>query len=606
MDKHIVGMILANDKSRPLEFWVKLDEDARVQLDELLAVEVANPFNPGVPVTVYAVVDDLVDSVEGLTFPGDTELLEQGASYGRRILMAHARVLRFTPDVLRPPRPGAQVRLAVGGDLRKALYVDRMKEAALPVGVLRNGQPAYLNYEFLSGVAGGHVNISGISGVATKTSFATWMLYSVLNARREGDGQFVASNRAGVKGVIFNVKGTDLLYLDKPNSRFVEDERAYCAEAGLSVESRYEVLGLPAQPFERVATRMPPRPNLAGAEHLACDTPRGATATPYAWSLLEFCQQGMLPYLFALDPGSQLIQFVTEDVTEKLKSFTRNQAGPHVLLPDFDAGSDWDPVEARSTTEGLENDGRVKVTTLDELFEHVKGMLEGERWVMNHQSGTVQAFIRRFRGALKHVRHLVRGDLPDQVFDEARLDPLSSSDMVHVIDIHDLHSVAQAFVVGVVLRDVFGQKEASGREDGTVYIVLDELNKYAPAQEESPIKETLLDIAERGRSLGVILIGAQQTASEVERRIVSNAAVRVVGRLDMAEASRPEYKFLPSTLQERAGILNPGSMIVHQPDLPVPLLVTFPFPAWATRGSEVAAATVEAQDPFSSFINIEE
>src|SRR5690606_37922670 len=164
----VVGIVLANDRSRPLEFWFKLDELSRVQLDELVAVDVFNPFNPDRPVTVYAVVDDLIDSVEGLAFPGDTELLEQGASYGRRILMAHARVLRFVPDVLRPPRPGAPVRLALGDDLAKALYVDRMRDSALPVGVLRNGQPAYLNYDFLCGVAGGHVNISGVSGVATK------------------------------------------------------------------------------------------------------------------------------------------------------------------------------------------------------------------------------------------------------------------------------------------------------------------------------------------------------------------------------------------------------------------------------------------------------
>ncbi|HEX3515361.1 MAG TPA: hypothetical protein VHT26_15315 [Trebonia sp.] len=57
----------------------------------------------------------------------------------------------------------------------------------------------------------------------------------------------------------------------------------------------------------------------------------------------------------------------------------------------------------------------------------------------------------------------------------------------------------------------------------------------------------LLDIAERGRSRGIILIGAQQTASEVERRTVSNSAIRVVGRLDSAEAGRPEYGFPPSS-----------------------------------------------------------
>ena len=117
-------------------------------------------------------------------------------------------------------------------------------------------------------------------------------------------------------------------------------------------------------------------------------------------------------------------------------------------------------------------------------------------------------------------------------------------------------------------------------------VVLDELNKYAPREGTSPIKEVLLDIAERGRSLGVVLIGAQQTASEVERRIIANSSIRVVGRLDSAEASREEYGFLPAVHRQRATILKPGTMILSQPELPVPLVVVFPFPAWATRASE--------------------
>src|SRR2546427_10050864 len=104
-----------------------------------------------------------------------------------------------------------------------------------------------------------------------------------------------------------------------------------------------------------------------------------------------------------------------------------------------------------------------------------------------------------------------------------------------------------------------------------------------------------LDIAERGRSLGIVTIGAQQTASEVERRIVANASFRVVGRLDTAESQRDEYRFLPAPARLRAGILKPGTLIVHQPEIPVPLLVQFPFPAWATRASEAAPP---AGDPF--------
>jgi len=31
----------------------------------------------------------------------------------------------------------------------------------------------------------------------------------------------------------------------------------------------------------------------------------------------------------------------------------------------------------------------------------------------------------------------------------------------------------------------------------------------------------------------------------------------------------------------------PGMMVVHQPDIPAPVLINFPLPAWATRGEEV-------------------
>ncbi len=98
----------------------------------------------------------------------------------------------------------------------------------------------------------------------------------------------------------------------------------------------------------------------------------------------------------------------------------------------------------------------------------------------------------------------------------------------------------------------------------------------------------------------MILIGAQQTASEVERRVVANCAVRVVGRLDAAEAGREQYGFLPAVQRQRATILKPGSMFVSQPRLPVPVLLEFPFPAWATRSAEAAApADAPIGDPFA-------
>jgi uncharacterized protein len=42
-------------------------------------------------------------------------------------------------------------------------------------------------------------------------------------------------------------------------------------------------------------------------------------------------------------------------------------------------------------------------------------------------------------------------------------------------------------------------------------------------------------------------------------------------------------------------------MMVSQPEIPVPLLIEFPFPAWASRPSEAGAnpaAFDEPEDPF--------
>jgi hypothetical protein len=220
--------------------------------------------------------------------------------------------------------------------------------------------------------------------------------------------------------------------------------------------------------------------------------------------------------------------------------------------------------------------------------------------------GTVNAFLRRLRSSLKPLRSIVRGDITDTATRRVSTD----GQQVTVVDLHNLPERAQRFVVGVVLAAETARKEAAG-PGGLLFTMIDELNKYAPREGSSPIKEVLLDIAERGRSLGIILIGAQQTASEVERRIVSNSSIKVVGRLDPAEAGRPEYGFLPPSQRVRATLAKPGTMFVSQPEIPVPLAVEFPFPAWATRLSEIAgpivapasggngAAPAKPRDPFA-------
>ena len=162
---------------------------------------------------------------------------------------------------------------------------------------------------------------------------------------------------------------------------------------------------------------------------------------------------------------------------------------------------------------------------------------------------------------------------------------------MHVVDISTLHDDAQRFVVGSLLDDVWREKQGTGRVP-LRFVVLDELNKYAPAKGYSPLRELLVDIAERGRSLGVLLVGAQQAASAVAPALPRNASLKVAGRLDANEAD--SYRFLSSALRERASRFMPGTMVLSQPIVPEPIPLRFPFPPYATNPDEAEAD--EARD----------
>jgi DNA helicase HerA-like ATPase len=245
-----------------------------------------------------------------------------------------------------------------------------------------------------------------------------------------------------------------------------------------------------------------------------------------------------------------------------------------------------------------------EVRTFTQLVELISSRVESEddmdriAWAgRSIGQGTINAFVRRLHASRRHLERLVRADVPHP--ERHRVD--TEGHQVTVVDLHNLNDRAKRFVVGVTIRRAFDAKERAGTSRPLLFLVLDELNKYAPRDGSSPIKEILLDVAERGRSLGIILIGAQQTASEVERRIIANSSIRVVGRLDAAESGRDEYGFLPTIQRQRSTILKPGTMIVSQPELPIPLVVQFPFPAWATRAAEALPPHEWASMPADPF-----
>lgn len=608
-----IGLVLGTEDATPVSFWFAVSPGSRARLDDVVTLTTADPAGEGRGVTFYGVIDQVRRRHEGVQFDSDTELVAQGLMPAEVSYAAHVLVTRLDPEEYIPPLPGDQVYLAQGEALEMALYVDGMS-SRLPAGVLRSGDPAYLNLEFIDGTRGAHVNISGISGVATKTSYALFLLYSLFHGRNNADGAPLLADPSSGRAVVFNVKGEDLLFLDQPNSRYEAEEQRFAARQGTST-SRYEVLGLPAGPFESCVLHGPPRAQAGDA--LVADVAQREGVKPYVWTVREFCEQRMLPFAFSDVGAMSQLEFLLQHVEERLFQLAQSQKGSTAYLEVTDYQPELEPGASAPTGRIGDDDGlspeqflqrvapTTRLTTFGHLVDYVehKLLLQGAddeddeggrqkggdpRWIAAQGRGTREALVRRLRGAQKHLANLVRGDIGPKARDNASLDVLGGQAQVHVIDIHQLAPLAQMFVVGVVLKGLFSAKEQG--QGGKLFVVLDELNKYAPAEGHSPIKDVLLDIAERGRSLGVILIGAQQTASEVERRIVSNAAVRVAGRLDAAESERPEYRFMPASTRLRTTILAPGTMVVHQPDVPTPVMVTFPFPAWATRATERSLA----------------
>ncbi|WP_308249976.1 ATP-binding protein [Sphaerisporangium fuscum] len=560
----VVGRVLGTQAASPLSFWVGLEPGRVLQLDDVVVTRREVPGHG--PVLVAGVVTGVEARHEGASFDSDVFLIADGALPAAVVECAEVRVTRVEPEVFVPPLPGAPVHRAETGDRDQALYFDVM-DRRIPMGLGRDHQPLYVNFDFLDGTRGAHVSISGVSGVATKTSFATFLLYSIFNSG------VLEAEAANTKALIFSVKGEDLLFLDHANTRLDDPAR-----------DAYGRLGLPARPFGSVHVFAPPRPgDPNGVPHVSART-QGVSS--YYWTLQEFCAQELLRFVFA-DADDERAQYslLIGQVAARLQSWAR---------PAGDGGA---------ITIELPDGGSTPVCrTFADLVDVIGDQLADEdtraTWTgAPTPLGTVNAFLRRLRSAVRPLAPIIRGDLPPGL-----RRAISTSDaQVSIVDLHNLPERAQRFVVGVVLRGEFARKESSGTARPLLFVVLDELNKYAPREGDSPIKEILLDVAERGRSLGVILIGAQQTASEVERRIVANCAVRVAGRLDPAEATRSEYGWLPPAVRERATIAKPGTMFVAQPEIPVPLAVTFPFPAWATRPSEAAAparATAVA-DPFA-------
>ena len=545
-----LGRVVATERkpNTPHEFHFWTAVDAPIGIGTIVRVEGSVPVGAYVP-RVYGVVmegfsySDLQSPLHDvLGHDGNPAGGLRAATERTEIRLYTAQVLRHIPDEPLQPVPLGEVFLANDADVAIALRMDGYLKAesrtAIPVGVYRAGgmrSPIYVDADFLVGPEAAHLNISGVSGLATKTSAIEWLLQSIFT--------HFPTQRGTVAAVCFNVKGPDLCFLDQPGKLDAADRELY------------DLLQVPAEPFRNVQYYAPYTARGIALNTLRSNAALADSVTPLTWGLGEVLQ--FAEVLLNKDDvdakADALIDFIRERVVGKVFEEAGFKTSHHV----------------RSFAD------------LDAWFREVLRKLEdssGDTWRTHHA-----ATIRKVRNRLSNLSTRCAG----LVTDDGVVSDLPFGDFqdrtVYVIDVANVEEDAQDLVFA---RAVSKLREHLERRDlgvDHVIVFVDELNKYAPNDgPDTYVKKMLLDIAERGRYLGLVLFGAQQFRSQVHRRLVGNAGTAIFGRMDADELATPGYQVLSPAVKARLATLDKGQLMIRHPHFAQPVFVRFPRPAVMT------------------------
>ena len=542
-----IGRVVATER-RPntpheFHFWTALG--APVGIGTIVRVVGTHLLDGQIP-TVYGVV------VEGFSYTdlqtplhdvlghdGSPATAATAATERTEIRLYTAAVLRQMPEEPMQPVPLGTVFLAGDDDVATALRMDSYlaegSRRGIPVGLYRSGgieSPVYLDADFLLGPEAAHLNITGVSGLATKTSAVEWLLASIFAHLPAASGSVAA--------VCFNVKGPDLCFLDQPG------------EIGDGDRAMYERLGVPARAFERVQYFAPYTAKGYTLNTLRSNDALLHNVTPLTWGLREVLQfADVLLNKDDLDAKADaLVDFIKERVLDR--RFTDDVlAGPHHVRSFADLEG-W----FKDVLQGMERKN-------------------AESWRTHHV-----ATIRKVRNRLSNISTRCAG----LVTDDGSVSDLpfgSFADRtVYVVDVALLEEDAQDLIFARIVSKL--REHLERRDLGVKHVVVfvDELNKYAPSDgPDTHVRKMLLDIAERGRYLGLVLFAAQQFRSQVHRRVVGNAGTALYGRMDGDELATPGYAVLSPAIRTKLATLDKGQLMVRHPHFTQPVFVRFPRPA---------------------------
>ncbi len=565
MTNTIIGRVVATEKHPTtiddFTFWT--DPELILNPFDIVKVQhVNNSFS-------YGVIEDIAHITDAASFLtnfissdfGDVTAEENTLRVGMNYVTA--KVVCNTENIYIPLQSNAKVMLATAEEINYALGLNDIRNP-LVCGYLEMYEgtkgcekvtlPVNLNSKFIIGPEGAHLNISGISGLASKTSYAMFLLKAIQDSYMQKDPK--SEDEDSVAFVLFNVKGKDLLAIDQLND--FSDERNP-EQARKDTFAKYEKLGLPAEPFKNVHYYYPysiPKTrhwNTYMTPEEVEDNIKKKKAKKYK-------------YIYKYDKDNLDLMFANIDdstqTMESIISYIMSGQGK------FNQVSDWqgflDAVKEKCSSETSGKDKEIPVASWRKFYRIInKSITDNKIFARDIREDDGET---RIGDALKYIK----------------------KNEVHVIDIAKLSEDKQAYVFGDAIRTIYDlQLGQYAGEEGVdppsrIVIFIDELNKYASKEtpKNSPILRQVLDVAERGRSLGVVLFAAEQFRSAIHDRVTGNCSTHAYGRTNSIEITKSDYKSIPSVYKTMMTRLKQGEYIIQNPIFRSLLNIKFPKPIY--------------------------
>ncbi len=565
MANNLIGRVLATEKNPTtidgFTFWT----NPELILNPFDIVKVAHVDDS----YSYGVIEDIAHITDASSFLtnfissdfGNVDVEEPTLRVGMNYVKA--KVVCNEKNIYIPLQNNAKVMLATAEEINYALGLKDIQNP-LVCGYLEMYEgtkgcekvtlPVNLNSKFIVGPEGAHLNISGISGLASKTSYAMFLMKAIQDSYLSKTIE--EAEEDSVAFVMFNVKGKDLLAIDQPNDFMDEKEPERVKKETLE---QYEKLRLSTEPFQNVHYYYPYSVaktrhwNTYLTEEEVNDNIRKKKAKKFK-------------YIYKYDKENLDLMFANIDDSNQ----TMDSIITYIMSGQGDFGriNDWQEflgaVKKKCEAGASGNDKEIPVASWRKFYRIInKGITDNKifaRDVVEEDGET------RIGDAMKYIKR----------------------NEVHVIDIAKLSEDKQAFVFGDAIRTLYDLQlgQYSGDEGvnppSRIVVFIDELNKYASKEvpKNSPILKQVLDVAERGRSLGVILFAAEQFRSAIHDRVTGNCSTHAYGRTNSIEVSKSDYKSVPAVYKNMMTRLKQGEYIIQNPIFRSLLNIKFPKPIY--------------------------